>query len=117
MKTNFWDLLRFLHNSGLTTADPSASSIGSFSPKPLIVDEMFPREESPVSDMETESGHSSSSDHSGVNTGAGGKTRKSSMPKRLRLDSEASSPGPEDEDSHKKEMEVRTFIVLSRTLL
>ena len=61
-----------------------------------------------MSDIETESGHSSSSDHSGVS--GGGKTRKSSMPKRLRLGSEASSPGPEEEDGDKKEMmEVRNL--------
>ena len=61
-----------------------------------------------MSDIETESGHSSSSDHSGVS--GSGKTRKSSMPKRLRLGSEASSPGPEEEDGDKKEMmEVRKY--------
>ena len=61
-----------------------------------------------MSDIETESGHSSSSDHSGVS--GVGKTRKSSMPKRLRLGSEASSPGPEEEDGDKKEMmEVRKY--------
>ena len=57
-----------------------------------------------MSDIETESGHSSSSDHSGVS--GGGKTRKSSMPKRLRLGSEASSPGLEEDDRDKKELEV-----------
>ena len=90
--------------SGLTTADPSASGLGSFSPKPLIVDEMFPRVQSPVSDLDTASGLSCSSEHST------GKTRKSSVPKRLRLGSEASSPGPEEEDGDKKEIEVSKYI-------
>ena len=93
---------------GLTTADPSASGLGSFSPKPLIVDEMFPRDQSPVSDIDTASGLSCSSEQSSA------KTRKS-VPKRLRLGSEASSPGPEEEDRDKKEIEVRKYHTLEQS--
>ena len=65
---------------------------------------MFPRDQSPVSDIDTASGLSCSSEQSTA------KTRKS-VPKRLRLGSEASSPGPEEEDTgDKKEIEVRKLL-------
>ena len=57
-----------------------------------------------MSDMETESGLSSTSDQSGLI--GGGKNRKSSMPKRLMLDSEASSPRLEERGDEEKDMEV-----------